>query len=424
MLDLKFIRENKEIIQDAARKKHIKFDVSELLEIDSRRLDLLKEVEQMRARQNIESEQIAKIANTKEKEFAIDQVRRLKEHLVLKEKELKNVEEKWKEMMFMVPNVPDLSVPEGMTDAENIEIRKWGEIPQFSAEGGFEPKNHIDLMQGLNLLDLDRGAKVAGFRGYFLKNEGALLEFAIMQFTLEKLTQKGFVPFIAPSLVKEDSFWGTGWLPQGKDEVYHAQDNLYLAGTAEVPMMGYHMNEILDEKDLPKKYAAFSPCFRREAGSYGKNTKGIYRLHEFMKIEQIILCKADHQESVKWHEEITANSEEILQELKIPHRVVVNCGGDLGLGQVKKYDIEAWIPSENKYGETHSSSYFHDFQTRRLNVRYRDSQGKIHFAHSLNNTAIAVPRFLISLLENYQQKDGSVLVPEPLRKYLGKELIS
>ena len=335
------------------------------------------------------------------------------------EAKLHIVESEFNLLMLQVPQIPHESVPEGDSDADNKPVRFWGEPAKLD----FEPKNHIDLMKDLDMVDFERGTKVAGFRGYFLKNEGALLSLALWQFTVNNLVKKGFVPLIAPSLVKEASFLGTGWLPQGKEEIYHTQDDLYLSGTAEVPVMGMYQDETLTEEELPKKFIAFSPCFRSEAGSYGKDTKGIYRLHEFMKVEQIILCKADSQESVKWHEEITKNSEEIVQALKLPYRVVVNCAGDLGLGQVKKYDIETWIPSQKKYGETHSSSYFYDFQTRRLNIKYRDRDGKIQFAHSLNNTALATPRILIQILENYQQKDGTIKVPEVLQSYVGSKVI-
>ncbi len=420
MLDIKFIRENPELIKKAAQKKHINFDVENLLDIDGKRLELLRVVEEMRARQNAANDNIVRFQDKKEKDKIIKEMKKLKEELSEKEDELKKTEEKWKELMLQVPNIPDSSVPEGKTDADNAEIRCWGEIPEFD----FTPKNHIELMENLNLVEFKRGVKVSGFRGYFIKGEAATLSLAVIQFTLEELVKKGFEPFIAPSLVREESFLGTGWLPQGKEEVYKTQDDLYLSGTAEVSMMGLHADEILKEEELPKTYVAFSPCYRREAGSYGKDAKGLYRLHEFMKIEQIILCRADHQESVKWHEEITKNAEEVMKALKIPYRVVINCGGDLGLGQIKKYDIEAWVPSEERYRETHSSSYFHDFQTRRLNIRYKDKNGKIQFVHSLNNTAIATPRILISLLENYQQKDGTVKIPEVLQKYLGKNLIS
>ncbi len=420
MLDIKFIRDNKDLIKEAGRKKHISFDLDRLLELDDFRRKLIQESEKIRAEQNMESERVAKLTDADEKKRVINEMKILKDRYQQSEKELQKVSAEWEALMLTVPNIPDPSVPEGETDEQNKEVRKWGELPNFD----FTPKSHTQIIRDLDLVDFERGSKVAGFRGYFLKNEAASLCLGIWQAAFDEMIKAGFTPFIAPSLVREDSFKGTGWLPQGKDEVYQTQDDLYLSGTAEVPMMGYHSGEVFQEDDLPKKYFAISPCFRREAGSYGKDTKGLYRLHEFMKVEQIVLCKADHQESVKWHEEITQNSERLMRSLGIPHRVVVNCGGDLGLGQVKKYDIEAWVPSEQRYRETHSSSYFHDFQTRRLNIRYRDKDGKIFYAHSLNNTVIATPRILISLLENYQQRDGSISVPEVLQKYVGKKAIS
>lgn len=420
MLDIKFIRDHKEIVRDAARKKHIDFNVDKLLEFDDIRRKLIGDSEKLRAEQNAQSSLIAKLKDGEEREKMISEMKILKDRFVQMEAELKKAENEWRKLMLQVPNIPDLSVPEGGSDEENQEIRKWGDLPQFT----FEPKNHIELIKNLDLADFDRGTKVSGFRGYFLKNDGARLCLALWQFAMSEISKQGFAPMIAPSLTREESFLGTGWLPQGKDEVYKTQDDLYLSGTAEVPMMGLYADEVLPKEELPKKFIAFSPCYRREAGSHGKDTKGLYRLHEFMKVEQVVLCRADHQESVKWHEEITANSEKLMQALKIPYRVVLNCGGDLGLGQVKKYDIEAWVPSEKRYRETHSASYFHDFQTRRLNIRYRDEDGKIYFTHSLNNTAIATPRFLIALLENYQNTDGSIAVPEALRPYLGKDKIN
>ncbi len=419
MLDIKFIRENLDLIKEAARKKRIDFDVKKLIDFDDKRLVLLKEVEEMRAKQNVESDKIAQMSGD-EKQNAINGMKKIKEELSEKEKELKKIEEKWNELMLQVPNVPDPSVPEGESDADNQEIRKWGEIPQF----GFEPRDHIELMEKLGLVDLERGIKVAGFRGYFLKNDAVLLSMALWQMAMDKMIKKGFEPFIAPSLVKGENLVGTGHFPRSIEDVYKTQDDLYLAATAEIPMTNYFRDEILKEEDLPKTYVAFSPCFRREAGSHGKDTKGIYRLHEFAKVEQFVLCEAEHQESVKWHEELTRNAEEMLQDLKLPYRVVVNCFGDLGQAHVKTYDIEVWIPSEKKYRESHSSSYYHDFQARRSNIRYRTKNGQIKFAHTLNNTAIATPRILISLLENYQQKDGTVIVPEVLRKYLNKDIIS
>lgn len=419
MLDIKFIRENPDLIREAARKKRSKFDVNELLDVDGKRRAILTELEDMRAKQNKSSEGVARAGSDAERQALIEKLREEKAVLAVKEEEFTKLDEKWQALMLLVPNVPDPSVPDGETDADNVETRVWGELPKFD----FPVKDHIALMRDLDLVDFERGTKVAGFRGYFLKNEGALLSMALWQFTLDELRLKGFTPFLAPSLVREENFIGTGYLPHGKDELYATQDELYLAGTSEVPMMGLYRDETLDEKSLPMKFAAFSPCYRREAGSYGKDTKGLYRLHEFMKVEQIILCHADHQESVKWHEAITKNSEELVQALKLPYRVVTNCGGDLGQGQVKKYDIEVWVPSENKYKESHSASYFHDFQTRRLNIRYKGEDGRMRFAHSLNNTAIATPRILISILENYQQADGTVKIPEVLQKYIGRNVI-
>ena len=419
MLDIKFIRENSNLIKQAIIKKHIDFDLEKFLRVDEERRKITQEVEELRAKQRFAGERVPRISNESEKRAALEILKDLKERISHREYELNKQDSEWKKMMMLIPNVPDPSVPEGNSDAENQEIRNWGKETKFS----FEPKNHIDLMRSSGMLDLERGAKVAGFRGYFLGNDAALLSLALWQFAFGYLVKRGFIPFFASSTARPENFLGTGWLPQGEDELYKTQDNLYLAGTAEVPMMGFHSDEILDEKDLPLKYAAFSPCFRREAGSYGKDTKGIFRIHEFFKVEQVVLCRAEHQESVKWHEEITKNSEEIMQALGIPYRVVVNCGGDLGSGQVKKYDIEAWVPSEKRYRETHSSSYFHDFQTRRLNIRYRDGEGKIHFAHSLNNTAIATPRVLIPLFENHQQEDGSIKIPEVLQKYIGKGVV-
>jgi len=281
------------------------------------------------------------------------------------------------------------------------------------------------LMLNLGMLDLERGTKVAGFRGYFLTGDGARLQFALWQYVNDFFQKKGdFKQMIVPSLIKREPFLGTGYIPQGEEDLYKTQDGDYLSGTAEVATMAFHMDEVLDKKVFPIKMLSFSPAFRREAGSHGKDTKGIMRVHEFYKFEQVVLCEASHTVSVDLHEEITKNAEDLMQSLGIPYRIVVNCGGDLGLGQVKKYDIEAWMPGENKYRETHSSSYFHDFQTRRLNIRYRDEDGKMRFAHSLNNTAMS-GRPLIAIVENFQQKDGSIKIPEALRPYMaGQEFIT
>lgn len=419
MLDIKFIRENQELIKKAAEKKHVQFDVERLVSIDDKRRELLTSIETKRSEQNQASEKIAK-ASPEERATLINGMKDLKGALEREEELFKEVMHEWQLLMVAVPNIPDMSVPDGDSDKDNVEVRAWGEKPKFS----FEPKNHIEILQNLGMVDFDRGTKVAGFRGYILKGDAVLLQMAIWQFALNELSKKGFVPMSVPSMIKKGPFIGTGYLPQSEEDLYKTQDADYLSGTAEVATMGYYMDETIDAKDFPIKFVSFSPCFRREAGSHGKDTRGLIRVHEFYKVEQVILCEADHAKSVELHEQITANSEELIQKLGLAYHVVANCGGDLGLGQVKKYDIEAWVPSENTYRETHSASYFHDFQTRRLNIRYRDGE-KLKFAHSLNNTAIATPRILVPLLEQLQQEDGSVLIPEVLRPYMnGKTKLS
>ncbi len=422
MLDIKFIRENKELIIAGAQKKHIKFDPTLLIQTDDKRKELLTIIEAKRAEQNEVSTRLPQLKDAGQKVELIAQMKIVKEDLQKEEEKLKEVMKEWQAQMLQVPNVPDVSVPDGDTDESNKEVKVWGEIPKME----FTPKDHVELMEKLDLADFETGTKVAGFRGYFLKNEGAEIEFAIWQLSIDLFRQNhpDYSLMIVPSLVKREALLGTGYLPQAEDEIYRTQDSDYLAGTAEVATMSYFGDKTLKIEELPKKVLAFSPCFRREAGSYSKDTKGIMRVHEFYKFEQVILCEASHEASVKYHEELLLNAEGILQAMEIPYHIVVNCGGDLGLGQVKKYDIEVWIPSQQKYRESHSCSYFHDFQTRRLNIRYKDADGKMRFVHSLNNTAIATPRIIIAILENNQQVDGSVKVPEALRKYMGgKEYI-
>lgn len=419
MLDIHFIREHTDLVKAGATKKHITADVDRLLVVDDERKAIRQELDAKRAEQNRMSNTI-QLAKGEEREKLLEGMRHLKAGMGEAEERLKKVMEEWQKLMLTVPNVPDISVPDGDSDAENLEVRTWGTLPTLAA-----PKSHVDLMTALEMADFERGTKVAGFRGYFLKNDGALLSYALWHFLSDHFVKKGgFTPMIVPSLVRREGFMGTGYLPQSEEDLYKTQDGEYLSGTAEVATMAYHMDDTLDAKDFPIKYFSFSPAFRREAGSHGKDTKGLVRVHEFYKFEQVVLCEASHEASVRYHEELTANAEEAIQALKIPYHVVVNCGGDLGLGQVKKYDIECWMPSEKKYRETHSSSYFHDFQTRRLNIRYRDADGVLKFAHSLNNTALATPRFLAVLVENYQQEDGSIRVPEVLVPYVGKEIIT
>ncbi|MFZ2303657.1 MAG: serine--tRNA ligase [Minisyncoccia bacterium] len=415
MLDIKFIRENAELVKEAAQKKNIAFDVQELLSADDNRRAILAEVEAMRGKQNEIADAVPRAGSQEEREKLIAESKSLKDILQAKELELTSAMHAWQSLMVQVPNLPDVSVPEGKEDSDNVEVRTWGTIPTFS----FTPKDHIELFEKHDMADFERGTKIAGFRGYVLKGDGARLIFALSQFVLNELSKENFIPMMVPSLVRRAPLVGTGFLPQGEEDLYKTQDGDFLAGTAEVSTMGYHMDEVLSLSDLPRKYLSFSTSFRREAGSHSKDTKGLIRVHEFFKWEQVILCEASHEQSVKFHEYLTENSEKLMQKLGIPYHVVLNCGGDLGLGQVKKYDIEAWVPSQNTYRETHSASYFHDFQTRRLNIRYKDAEGKLRFAHSLNNTAIAMPRILVPLVENYQNEDGSITIPEVLRPYMG-----
>ena len=419
MLDIHFIRENADLVKAGAAKKRITVDIDRLLEVDDERRRLRQDYDAKRAEQNRRSSEI-RGAKGAERDKLLEAMRRMKEGMQETEEKLKNVVEEWQTLMLSVPNVPDVSVPDGGSDADNQEVKNWGKPTAFS----FEPKDHVTLMTALRMTDLERGSKVAGFRGYFLTNDGVLLANAIWQLALKHFLPKGFSPVMAPSLLRRETLLGTGYLPQGEDDLYKTQDGDYLAGTSEVAVMGYHMDETIEEGILPARYLAFSPCFRREAGAHGKDVRGLIRVHEFFKWEQVVLCKAEHDESVRLHEWLNRNTEEFIELLNIPYRTVVNCGGDLGLGQVKKYDIELWVPGEKKYREISSASYFHDFQTRRLNIRYRDAQGKLRFPHSLNSTAIPTPRILVSIVENYQEKDGTVRVPEALVPYVGKDRIA
>lgn len=419
MLDIKFIRENKDLVAGAAKKKRLEFDVSRLVEIDDRRRELLVSIEEKRAEQNAASLEIVR-ASGPEKSQILERMKFLKEGLATLEEGHKAVMAEWQNLMLQVPNIPDISVPEGESEADNKEVKKWGEIPKF----GFEHKDHVAIMTSLGMADFERGSKVHGFRGYYLTGEAVRLCFAIWNFALDFFADKGFSLIMPPTIVRKAYLYGTAHLPGDVEDFYITQDGDVLAGTAEVPLMAMHSEETLSLEELPKKYLGFSPCYRREAGAHGKDTNGLIRVHEFYKFEQLILCEASHEESVRLHEEINRNTEEFIEALGIPYRTVINCGADLGLGQVKKYDIELWVPKEGKYREISSASYFHDFQTRRLNTRYKDADDKLRYTHSLNSTAIPTPRILVSLVENFQQADGSVRVPEALVPYMnGKTLI-
>ena len=418
MLDIKFIRENKDIVKAGAQKKRVKVDIDALIALDDKRKELLSSIEAKRAEQNTVGAKIASAGA--DKASLLESMKTLKSALQKQEEELKGVMKDWQMLMLQVPNVPDVSVPDGATDADNQEKKSWGEKPSFN----FEPKDHVELMTALSMVDFDRGAKAHGFRGYYLMGAGARLSWAIWNYAMDFFSKRGFTPVIPPVIVRKQNLYGTAHLPGDVEDFYETQDHDVLAGTAEVPLMAMHSEEVLEAKSLPLRYLGFSPCFRREAGSHGKDVKGLIRVHEFYKLEQVILCEASHEESVKLHEEINRNTEEFIESLGIPYRTVTNCGADLGLGQVKKYDIELWVPKEGKYREISSASYFHDFQCRRFNIRYRDSEDKMRYAHSLNCTAIPTPRILVSLVENFQQADGSIRIPEALRPYFGADSIN
>lgn len=412
MLDIDFIKDNLELCKKAAHNKNREVDWDRLLSLDTRRRELIKQAEVLRAERNTASKTHTAETVTRGKE--------IKQQLKTLEDDLRTVETEFEAQMLTVPNVPHESVPVGKDSKDNVEVKKWGTVPQFS----FPVRDHIELAKSLDLIDFERGAKVGGSRAYFLKNEAAQLEFAVLFYTFQKLIAKGYTPMIAPSLVKEFTLFGVGQFPWGREEVYHLEkDDQYLAGTAEQTVTAYFSDEILQEGKLPKKFVAFSPCFRREAGSYGKDTRGVYRLHQFNKVEQVIISTNDLNNSFTLHEELLKNSEEILQDLKLPYRVLLMCTGDMGEPQVKKYDIETWMPGRNEYGETMSNSVMGDFQARRLKIRYRTQEGKTVFCHTLNNTAVASPRILIAILENYQQADGSVKIPEVLIPLVGKDVI-
>jgi seryl-tRNA synthetase len=415
MLDIKYIRENLELCKKAAMNKNRVVDWDLLLKLDDKRRELILQSEKLRSDRNKAN------SGAKADQKARDAGKELKNELKKVEDELRSIDEQFLAVLLTVPNVPDVSVPIGKDEKDNIEVKKWGTPTKFD----FPIKDHIELGKSLDLIDLDRGAKVGGSRAYFLKNEGAQMEFAVLFYTFQKLIKKGYTPLIAPSLVREFTLFGNGQFPWGREEVYQLEkDDMYLAGTAEVPVTAYFSDEVLNESDLPKKFVAFSPCFRREAGSYGKDTRGVYRLHQFSKIEQVIISKNDMNTSFTLHEELLANAEEILQDLELPYRVLLMCTGDMGEPQVKKYDIETWMPGRQAYGETMSNSVMGDYQARRLKIRYKGKDGKVNFCHTLNNTAIASPRILIAILENYQQKDGTIRVPKVLQPYIGKEVIS
>lgn len=415
MIDLKYIRENADTIKKAVQDKQLMgtIDIDALLELDKKYLVLLQKAETHRALRNNLSKDIAKVG-AEERTKLLAEAATVKEELSGVETELKELKFQLDQMLLWVPNPPAHDVPYGEGEAGNKVVKKVGDPKTFA----FTPKDHVDLGVALDILDIERGTKIAGFRGYFLKGAAVDLELAILRYALDFMKKQGFELLTVPWMVKPEYFLGTGYFPWGEEDHYTTQDGMNLIGTAEVSLTSYYADEILEEKDLPKLLAGISPCYRREVGSYGKDTKGVFRVHQFNKVEQVVLLPEGEDLSREWHEKMLGFAEQILQGLGLSYQVLLMCTGDMGAMQRKKYDIETWFPAQNTYRETHSDSYFLDFQARRLNMRYKAADGTLKFVYTLNNTVAATPRLLAAVLENYQQPDGSVRIPEVLQKYL------
>ncbi len=420
MLDIRFVRENVSAVEEALRKRNYALSLSDFLSIEEERRGLLRETEDLRNRRNTVSEEIGRLKREKkdaaglmpEMKSVSDRIKELDGKSAL-------LDEKVREFILNIPNIPHSSVPVGKDETGNAVVRTWGEPKEFD----FPPLNHWDIAEMLGIIDFDRASKIAGARFALMKGAGAKLERALMNFMLDLNTSKGYTEVFPPILVNRESMTGTGQLPKFEVELFRIADpEFYLIPTAEVPVTNIHRDEILQEKDLPLYYTAYTPCFRREAGSYGKDTRGLIRQHQFNKVELVKFVKPE--DSYDELEKLTANAEDILQKLDLPYRVVALCTGDLGFSASKTYDLEVWLPGQQRYREISSCSNFEDFQARRANIRFkREGKKGTEFVHTLNGSGLAIGRTVVAILENYQQKDGSVLVPDALRKYTGMEMI-
>jgi len=416
VLDIKFIRQNKDLVNNAIKAKNINLNLEDLLLIDNSIIQCKKIIQQLEEEKNTNAKQVAKISNPEERLSLIANGRNISVKIEEIKPSLKLMEDELKNLLLLTPNIPSILAPIGANEDDNIEIKVFGIKPAFN----FRPLDHVQILAKNNWADLERVAKITGSRSYTLTNDMVLLEMALLRFGLEKMKSKGFTLITVPALAREFAFVGTGHFPDGHDQVYHIPaDDLYLTGTAEVVLNALHSEDNLLAADLPILYAGFSPCFRREAGSAGRDTKGLIRVHQFYKVEQFVICKNDINEAVHWHQELLHSAEEIMQDLELPYRVVDVCTGDMGAGKIRQYDIEAWVPSENKYRETHSCSSLHEWQARRTNLRYRDADSKMKYCYTLNNTAIATPRIMVPFLENHQNFDGTINIPIKLQPYLG-----
>ncbi len=441
MLDIKFIRDNQDKVKKAITDKKIGLDLDQLLDLDAKRRDLLTELESLQATKNQASKEFPKLSS-EDKKVKLLEMKEVDTKTDALKKQVADVLVEYQQLMYLVPNIPSPETPVGADSTGNVPWRYWNtalgvvdptkdpeKAKEIPSKFEFEIKDHITLGKELDLIDTEAGVKTSGFRGYYLKNEAVLMQYGLIWLALKKMQEKGFSLMIPPILVRDFALYGSGHFPAGRDEIYKienadkTQEQIYLAGTSEPSLLAYYEGKTLQEKDLPIKVCGVSSCFRSEIGSYGKDTRGVYRIHEFMKVEQVVLCKADIIEGDQWLEAMREIAEGMLQDLKLPYRVLNICTGDMGAGKYKMYDIETWMPSRNDFGETHSDSNLTDWQARRLNIKYKTIDGKIKHVYTLNNTVIASPRILIAILENYQQKDGSIIVPEVLRPYVGKDII-
>ncbi len=415
MLDIKYIRENADLVKKAIQLKKVNLNLDELLQLDQQSLDYKRKLQLLQEEKNSNAKKMPK-ATPEERPGLIERGRAISQEISKLEPEAQAKDEELKKLLWLTPMVPASDAPIGKDDSENVERKKVGNPPEFS----FAFKDHVDVILKNQWAEFEKMAAVSGSRMIALKNELALYEFAVLRFALDYLAKKGSTIITVPAMVREAALYGTGHFPAGRDQVYFLpEDDLYLSGTAEVPLTSLHSGEILTDAQLPMRYGAFSPCFRREAGSAGKDVRGLMRVHQFNKVEQFAFCRNDPDESSHWHAELLKTSEEICQAFELPYRVIEVCTGDMGMGKFRMHDIECWVPSEKKYRETHSCSSLHDWQARRANLRYRDKEDKVKFIHTLNNTAVATPRILISLLENHQLENGAVHVPKALQPYMG-----
>ncbi|HKY40500.1 MAG TPA: serine--tRNA ligase [Polyangiaceae bacterium] len=415
MLDLKQIRDNPEQVRRAIRHKHVALDLDALLAADRALLDLSRSLQELQEKRNQNAKLIPK-ATVEQRPALIEEGRRIGDAIAAMKPELASAEACLRELLLQVPNIPAEQAPRGASEADNIIVRTVGQPPRFD----FPPLDHVELLERNGWSELGRVAKVAGSRSYALKGDAVLLEQSLLRFALDRLVERGFSPVSVPAFASEAAFIGTGHFPAAREQVYRIElDDKYLTGTSEVTLNALHSGEILAEADLPIRYAGISTCFRREAGSAGKDVRGLIRVHQFNKVEQYVMCRNDPAESERWHQTLLEISESILQDLEVPYRVVECCTGDMGLGKYRMFDIESWVPSEQLYRETHSCSNLHDWQARRADLRYRDAEGKVRYCHTLNNTALATPRFLVPLFENHQQAGAEIRVPSKLQPYLG-----